>query len=415
MEKKLIHFSKLFWPAGIFSLAVIVFGIVGFFTRGINFGIDFKPGLLEEVRIAPVAVELSYSGTARVTADISKNAFDLVISGTGAENETKVFSYSEYATVKDIVEALNNVEGVSAVLKSDGRESSSLLFVSSDVSTQLTENPLFLYAAQQDVTADDVRNALEAYSGVSVKALGGENGASYQIRMPETSDSSTGAELQDAVLSALSEKFGENTVTVVKTDFIGSNFSKSLATKSVVLLIATFVLIWIYAAIRFHWDFALGAIVALIHDTLFMFTFIIWTRMEFSSMVLAAVLTIVGYSINDTVVILDRVRSNLPVTKVRKFNELLDRSLSDTLGRSIITTATTLIAVIALFIFTTGSIKDFALALIVGLVSGCYSSLYISSGFISLCRRNWKPEYGIHHSEKAMKKGQLQKDFGVSV
>ncbi len=413
MEKKLIHFSKFFLPAAIISIALIIFGIIGFVTRGINLGIDFKPGLIEEVRIAPVAVELTYSGNAKVTVDISKNNFSLIVSGSGADNETKVFSYDDYATVKDIVSALNSVENVSAVLKTDGSESSRILFVSSNVSTQLSGTPLYLYAAAQNVSADDVRNALSSLEGVSVKALGSGNNVSYQVRMAAPSDESSGVELQNSVISALSEKFGENNVTVVKTDFIGSNFSKSLATKSIILLLATFALIWLYAAIRFHWDFALGAIIALIHDTLIMFTFIIWTRMEFSTMVLAAVLTIVGYSINDTVVILDRVRSNLRVTKVNTFNELLDRSLSDTLGRSIITTVTTLFAVIALFIFTTGSIRDFSLALIIGLISGCYSSLFISSGFISLCRKNWKPEYGVHHSLKT-EKGVLQMD-GIQV
>lgn len=136
--------------------------------------------------------------------------------------------------------------------------------------------------------------------------------------------------------------------------------------------------------------------------------------MEFSTTVLAAVLTIVGYSINDTVVILDRVRSNLRIKKVDSFNQLLDRSLSDTLGRSIITTVTTLFAVIALYVFTSGSIKDFALALMVGLLSGCYSSLFISSGIISMCRRNWKQEFGIHHSLKE-ETGVLQMDTGVTV
>ena len=409
MEKKVIHFSKFFLPAAIISSVIIIFGVVGFVTRGINLGIDFKPGFVEEVRIAPVAVELTYSGSAKVTADLSKDSFDLIITGSGAENETKVYSYSEYATVNDIAKALNEVEGVSATVKTEGTEDSSLLFVNSAVSTQLTNSPLFLYAAQKDVSVDEVREALSAFEGFSVKALGGNNGASYQVRMPESFGDKSGSELQNAVLEALDAKFGENTVTIVKTDFIGSSFSKTLASKSLILLIATFVLIWLYAAIRFHWDFALGSIIALIHDSLIMITFIVWTRMEFTATVLAAILTIVGYSINATVVILDRVRSNLRLAKFNNFNDILDKSLSDTLGRSIITTVTTLFAVVSLYLYTTGSIKDFALALIVGLLSGCYSSIFISSGFISILRKNWKPEFGVHHSLKT-EKGVLQMD-----
>lgn len=409
MEKKVIHFSKFFLPAAIISSAIIIFGIVGFVLFGINLGIDFKPGFVEEVRIAPVAAEITYSGSAKITADLSKDSFDLIITGSGVENETKVYSYSEYATVNDIAKALNEVSGVSAVVKTDGTEDSSLLFVNSAVSTQLTNSPLFLYAAQKNVSADEVRDALSEFEGFSVKAIGGTNGASYQVRMPESSGDKSGADLQNAALVALDAKFGENTVTIVKTDFIGSSFSKTLASKSLILLIATFVLIWLYAAIRFHWDFALGSIIALIHDSLIMITFIVWTRMEFTATVLAAILTIVGYSINATVVILDRVRSNLALAKFKNFDEILDKSLSDTLGRSIITTVTTLFAVVALYLFTNGSIKDFSLALIVGLLSGCYSSIFISSGFISLLRRNWKPEFGVHHSLKS-EKGVLQMD-----
>ena len=126
--------------------------------------------------------------------------------------------------------------------------------------------------------------------------------------------------------------------------------------------------------------------------------------MEFSTTVLAAVLTIIGYSINATVVILDRVRYNLKMMpEAKSFNEILNKSLSDTLLRSILTTVTTLFAVLSLYIFTTGSIKNFAMAMIIGLISGMYSSIFISSGFISLFRRNWKPEYGVHHSLKTVK------------
>lgn len=413
MEKKLIHFSKFFLPAAIISSVIILFGVAGFITRGINLGIDFKPGFIEEVRIAPVAVELTYSGSAKVTADLSKDSFDLIITGSGAENETKVYSYSEYSTINDIAKALNEVEGVSATVKTEGTEDSSLLFVNSAFSTQLTNSPLFLYAAQKDVSVDEVREALAAFEGFSVKALGGNNGASYQVRMPESSGDKSGADLQNAVLEALDAKFGENTVTIVKTDFIGSSFSKTLASKSLILMIATFVLIWLYAAIRFHWDFALGSIIALVHDSLIMITFIVWTKMEFTATVLAAILTIIGYSINATVVILDRVRSNLRLAKYDNFKDILDHALSDTLGRSIITTATTLFAVVSLYLFTSGSIKDFALALIVGLVSGCYSSIFISSGFILVLRKNWKPEFGVHHSLKS-EKGVLQMD-GIQV
>ena len=288
------------------------------------------------------------------------------------------------------------------------------MFLNSAVSTQLSKEPLYIYAKNADVTIDDVREALSDVHGVAVKKLGSAV-TSFQIRMPAATDEDSSDVLQKTVSAKLGEKFGASDIALVKTDFIGAGFSKTLASKSIILLLCTVVLIWGYAAIRFHWDFALGAVVALLHDTCIMFTFIVWTQMEFSTTVLAAVLTIIGYSINATVVILDRIRFNLNTIKVTKFSELIDSALSDTLGRSIITTVTTLFAVLSLYIFTSGSIKDFALALIVGLLSGCYSSIFISGGFIQLLRRGWKPEFGIHHSEKAMKKGVLDMSAGVSV
>jgi preprotein translocase subunit SecF len=87
--KKVIQFSKGFLPSAIISAVIIVFGIIGFFTKGINLGLDFKPGLVEEVRIAPVAINVTYSGAAKVVLEISNEKLDVVVSGTGAENETK--------------------------------------------------------------------------------------------------------------------------------------------------------------------------------------------------------------------------------------------------------------------------------------------------------------------------------------
>ena len=414
MENKTIRFSKGFIPAAVFSIIVIIFGVTGIFTRGINFGIDFKPGLINEVRISPVAAELTYSGNAKATVSVENDKLQIVVSGTGAENETKSYAYSKYTKLKDIADAVNTDNIVHMDLKSDGNVPSTELFVNSSVSTLLGKVPFNLYTSNEPLTVEDMRSALGNIQGISVKQLGEGANSSFQIRAALSSEDESSQSIQNAITNALGEKFGAEKVAVLKTDFIGSSFSKNLAQKSILLLGLTFLLIWAYAAVRFHWDFALGSIIALVHDTMIMFTFIVWTQMEFSTTVLAAVLTIIGYSINDTVVILDRVRSNLKTVKVKNFKELLDISLTDTLSRSIITTATTLFAVIALFIFTTGSIKDFALALIVGLISGCYSSIFISSGFIAMLRIGWKSEFGIHHSDKT-ERGVLNYDAGVQV
>ncbi len=397
--KKTINFNKGFLPAAILSCAIIAFGIIGFCVKGINLGLDFRPGLIEEVRVASPVAEISYNGPAKVTLDLSAGQMDVIISGTGADNETRSINFAVAKTVADVAAEVNKIADINMTVK-NGSYDSTKLFLNSAVTNQLSSTPIFIYpAGTSEITTDDIRNAL-GEAGGNIKQLGTGADASYQIRMG-VSEGDAQNEIQNSINEKLFKAFGKEKVAIVKTDFIGAGMSKSTSIKSIIMFIAVVGLIWLYATIRFHWDFALGSVIALLHDTLIMFTFIVWTQMEFSSTVLAAVLTIVGYSINATVVILDRVRYNLKMMpEAKTFNEILNKSLSDTFTRSVLTTVTTLFAVVSLFVFTTGSIKDFSLAMIVGLICGMYSSILISSGFISASRKNWKPEYGVHHSLK---------------
>ena len=390
--KRQFKFNKAFLPCAIFSTLVIIAGIVGIFVRKINFSIDFVPGLVEEIRIAPAAAELTYTGTSTVNVELDSSSLSLVITGAGAENETKTFTFGQNPTVADMVNALNGVSGVSAkVVGSSGADSYGI-FVNSMVTARLSDRPYKLYVPSGDaVSVDDIRDAVSALD-VSVKEIGTEVDRGFQIRAKVSKDDETSSQaLQEKIISALQAKFGKDNVPVVKQDFVGSQWSSSLMSRSILLAVLTIFLIWLYATIRFSWDFALGAIVALVHDCLIMFTFITWFQLEFSTTTLAAILTIFGYSINATVVILDRLRYNIKNLETKSFRDILNKSLNDTLSRSIITTVTTLFASISLWVFTTGSIRVFAIVLTIGLISGCYSSMFISSGFISLTRRNWVP------------------------
>jgi len=123
-------------------------------------------------------------------------------------------------------------------------------------------------------------------------------------------------------------------------------------------------------------------VLGIMHDCLVIISFVVWTRMEFNTTTIAAILTILGYSINNTIVIFDRMRENRRLYPDDVFVTVLNRSLTETLSRTIITTLTTMLAVLSLFIFTTGSMKAFALALLVGLVSGVYTTTFIATGFV---------------------------------
>lgn len=391
--KKNYTFSKAFLPCYIFSALLITAGIVSIATRKINLGLDFQPGLIEEVRIAKPAMQVTYSGAATVSLDASNTGVDVIISGLGAENETRTFTYGQNPTISSLCAALNSIDGISAKVLSAGDADSYGIFTNNAETSRLSSDKAFMLyvsSSQTDTSIDELRSVL-AGQDVQLKELGTSENRSYQIRAKITDDESSSQSLQDGVLSALQSKYGKDDVAIVKTDFVGSSFSGSLVFKSILLTIVTVFLIWLYATIRFHWDFALGAVIALVHDCLIMFAFISFLQIEFSTTTLAAVLTIFGYSINATVVILDRVRENMKSVNTKVFDDILNKSLNDTLARSIITTVTTLFASISLLVFTTGSIHDFAIALTIGLISGCYSSIFISSGFISFMRRKWVP------------------------
>lgn len=236
----------------------------------------------------------------------------------------------------------------------------------------------------EEADADKIASILkEKGLSASVKAAGNEN--SYQIRTGDEEN------IESQIEQALGNAYGAENVEVEQSQAISAQFSSTLIRGSIILVLATLVLIFIYTVIRFTWESALAAVIAIIHDALIMISYLSWSQLEFTTTSIAAILTIIGYSINATVVILDRVRSDMKVVEAKSFTQILNSSLTSTLSRSIITTLTTLFAVISLAVFTTGDIKNFALALIVGLISGCYSSIFIAGAFINAVRKNWKP------------------------
>ena len=386
--KKVIQFSKFFPVAVVLSAVIIIAGIASTAVRGINFGLDFKPGMIEEIKIVNTVLEVTYNGTATVSLEPDDNGIVMVVSGIGEENRTVTLPYAESNDISDLAAKMNEINGVSAHIKKNMHLPKSGLFVNSGSSKNLGAKALNLFVADENsvVTADEVRETLKIFDDVDVKAVGSDSERSFQIRMGVTGDE--GKTIQADANKALTDKFGADKVAFVKSDFIGAQFSKTLIRDSIILVLATLVLIFIYSAIRFHWDFALAAVIAIIHDSLIMVSFISFIQMEFSTTTLAAILTIIGYSINATVVILDRVRSDIKVVEAKTFKEILNSALTSTLSRSIITTLTTLFAVLALFFFTTGTIHDFSLALTIGLISGCYSSIFIAGAFILCVRKN---------------------------
>ncbi|MDR1950448.1 MAG: protein translocase subunit SecF [Spirochaetaceae bacterium] len=390
--KRIVHFSNYFLPAMVFSFILIVFGIVGYIVRGgFNLGVDFRAGLMQEVQFAPTAFSITYAGQGNATISMDRNNLFIVISGSGIEGVTHGFPYSAYGTIGALTSALTGVEGVGVTVTAPGAIPSVQLIQSAHGEPQLGREPHVVHYLAPDaapVDIGDVRAGLVSLGTVSVQSLGEPGERRFLIRLDDNElDKGSGISAERIIPVTLERYFGAGEVVVTRSDKVDSRFSKNLTDQAGLLMGLTLILILIYASIRFKPQFAVGAVIAIAHDALIMVAFITWTRMEFNTTSIAALLTILGYSINDTIVIFDRIRETRRIYPDDHFVDILDRALTETLSRTLITTLTTMLAVLSLFIFTTGSMKDFALALLVGMVSGVYSTIFIAAGFANLWDR----------------------------
>ncbi|MDR2842383.1 MAG: protein translocase subunit SecF [Spirochaetaceae bacterium] len=408
--KRTIHFSKVFIPAAIISVVLIAFGITGYVLKGgFNLGVDFKAGLMQEIQFAPSAFTLTYSGKGNAVVSFSRTAMDVVISGPTIDNVDHSFSYTAYPTLQVLTDALRDqVDGLGVSLNVDGNVESSLLIQSAQGNPQLGASPFVMHYMPKntsEIDIADVRDSLEEVGNASVQVLGSPSDRHFMIRMDQKNDAKQIP--AEKIIEALEKSFGQDDVVVLGSNSVDSRFSKQLSDQAGLLVSLTLLLILIYASIRFKPQYAIGAVLAIMHDALIMIMFIVWTGMEFNTTTIAAILTILGYSINDTIVIFDRIREVRRLNPDLTFVDVLDKALTETLGRTIITTLTTMLAVVSLYVFTTGSMKDFALALLVGMISGIYSTIFIASAFVDFWEYHIKPR-------KLKKKKTLALEPGVS-
>jgi len=386
--KSVVSFSKYFVPAAVISFIIMGAGIGGYIFMGFNLGVDFQAGLLQEVQFAPTAFHLKYNGPGNASISLSRSAIDIVVSGAGVDEVTHRFAFASYATQGDLIRVLRGVEGLIVTETASSSALSSWLVQSAQSSPLLhAEDPCVVHYLEPDakpIRIEDVRSSLLPLGTVSVQVLGTPAERRFMIRMEDTDIGSESGVPAEKVVAALENAFGQGEVAVTRSDYVGSRFSKQLSDQAGMLMSMTLLLILIYSAIRFKIRFAVGAVLAIIHDALIMVAFIVWTRMEFNTTTIAAILTILGYSINDKIVVFDRIKETTRMYPDDSFVNILNRAITETLSRTIITVFTTMLAVISLYIFTTGSMKDFALALLIGMLAGVYSTIFIASGFVNL-------------------------------
>lgn len=385
--KRIIQFSNYFLPAAIISLVLIISGIVGYVVYGgFNLGVDFQAGLIQEIQFAPSALELTYTGKGIAGISMDRNKLEIVISGSDVEKRAYSFAYSDYQTLGSLVDAMAEIEGLAVRTVASREVPSTTLVQSAQGNPRLGSVPYrvhYLTPDAEPVNIADVRRALSSLGSVSVQNLGQPKERKFLIRVEDKGTEADFAKLTaERISAAMQAAFGEGQISISRTDYVGARFSKNLTDQAAMLLVLTLLLILLYVSIRFRFQYAAGAVLAILHDGLIMVAFIVWLRMEFNTTTIAAIMTILGYSINDTIVIFDRIRETLRLYPDSSFKDNMNRAISETLSRTFITTLTTMLAVISLFLFTTGTMKDFALALLIGMISGTYSTIFIASSFV---------------------------------
>ena len=200
-------------------------------------------------------------------------------------------------------------------------------------------------------------------------------------------------EVQNQMITRVKEKLDETltSVSFLQTDSVGSKVSGELVQKAILAVCLAVFAVLFYIWIRFEWQFSLGAVLALLHDVIVTIGIFSIIGLEFNLSIIAALLTIVGYSLNDTVIVFDRIRENLKQFESKPLLDLLNKSINDTLSRTIMTSVTTLLALLALYIFGGEVIRGFTFAMIWGVLIGTYSSIFIASAILLRLgvKRDW--------------------------
>ena len=230
----------------------------------------------------------------------------------------------------------------------------------------------------QSVDISEVRNAIEAMGSkdAMVQKFGGES--EFLIRVEKASGDLE--EMSKTMQASLQQRFKDKALEIRRAEVVGPKVGKDLKEKALWAVGLSFLGILIYVAFRFHeFAYGMGGIAALLHDIIITYGAISIFNLEYSLSLLAVILTIIGFSINDTIVIFDRVRENIKKMRKEDLETIFNISINETLGRTILTSGTVMMVVLILFFFGGPVIHDFTTALIVGLISGTYSTVYIAS------------------------------------
>jgi len=363
------------------SVIVIVIGwanILG--GKGLNTGVDFAGGTLIQIRFKttfPIEELRQALGDASLGSskiqEVEKGEREYIIRTMLPEDALDQELEAHVLMGNRVVEALKTQDDRTAA-------DSGLLDLNIIERDALRNLIAASFPEQADAMADAIINLRQS---VELKGIF------------ENFDQLQSAGIDPQLLETLKAETFLGSMTIERRETVGPQVGQELRRKATQATVWALIGMLIYIGIRFKFAYGVAAILTLAHDVLVTIGIFSLTNREINLPVIAAIMTIVGYSLNDTIVIFDRVRDNLKILRKLDFPSLLDTSINQTLSRTIITSSTTLLTVVALFIFGGEVINDFAFTMIIGVITGTYSSIYMSCSLLTFWKKIFKPKKGL--------------------
>ena len=360
--------------AYILSIVLFLLGLISALIRGLEFGIDFKGGT-EIVLQFDKAVDIG-----SVRTDVENIGLgNMEVKTFGGETGVMI------RTEQQVIPANIFPEVVSYIQNEIDKE------FPGGLQRQIvdsTANSVTFAFANKDTT-DDVIDALFAAGFQSGKVS----------EEPDNNQMVVRAGIADWIKENLNQKIKDNNFIVLKEDIVGPKIGKELKRDAVLAIFFALIVILVYLGFRFKFIFAFGAVTALFHDTLItlglfslLYGLVPGLNLEIDITIVAAFLTLIGYSINDTVIVFDRIRENIKIHKTKPINEIINTSINQTMSRTVLTGGTTLMTVFVLLIFGGEVLRAFAFTLFFGIIIGTYSSIFVASALVY--------EYAIKYKKK---------------
>jgi preprotein translocase subunit SecF len=267
-----------------------------------------------------------------------------------------------------------------------------LLLRGVNYSVEFTGGTLIQVQSEKPIDVAAVRNALAArrVEGAEIQTFGSDRELAIRARLAQEGSDQNNMESTSAALqAALDTALGAGNYTILRTEAVGPKVGGELRHKAMMAILLSFLAVLAYLAYRFEWRFGVAAVIATAHDIIASVAFIGIARLEVSLFVVAGLMTIIGYSLNDTIVIFDRIRENLHLRKREHFSDILNRSINETLPRTVFTGTTALGSLLALTMLGGDVVRPFALLMLFGVIVGTFSSIFIASPALLEIEKRW--------------------------